>query len=36
MKKDLIELVFVLDESGSMWALTDDTINNYNKLLEER
>lgn len=36
MKKDLIELVFVLDGSGSMWALTDDTINNYNKLLEER
>lgn len=36
MKKDLIELVFVLDGSGSMWALTKDTINNYNKLLEER
>lgn len=36
MKKDLIELVFVLDESGSMRSLTDDTINNYNKLLEER
>ena len=36
MKKDLIELVFVLDGSGSMWSLTKDTINNYNKLLEER
>lgn len=36
MKKDLIELVFVLDDSGSMWSLTKDTISNYNKLLEER
>ena len=32
----MIELVFVLDGSGSMWSLTKDTINNYNKLLEER
>lgn len=35
MKKGLTELVFVLDMSGSMWDLTQDTIGGYNSLLEQ-
>lgn len=35
MKKNLTELVFILDKSGSMWNLSDDTIGGYNALLKQ-
>ena len=35
MKKDLTELVFILDMSGSMEHLTDDTVGGFNSLLKE-
>ncbi len=35
MKKNLTELVFILDKSGSMWDLSDDTIGGYNALLKQ-
>ena len=35
MKKDLTELVFVLDMSGSMDHLTEDTIGGFNSVLKE-
>ncbi|MBO2528216.1 MAG: hypothetical protein CW335_08645, partial [Clostridiales bacterium] len=34
MRKGLTELVFILDMSGSMEPLTDDTIGGYNALLK--
>ncbi len=33
MKKNLTELVFILDKSGSMSPLTDNTIGGFNSLL---
>ena len=36
MKKDLTELVFILDMSGSMATLTDDTIGGFNSILKEQ
>ena len=36
MKKDLTELVFILDESGSMFNLTDDTIGGFNSMIEKQ
>ena len=36
MKKDLTELVFILDRSGSMSGLEQDTIGGYNSLLEKQ
>ncbi len=36
MKKGLTELVFILDRSGSMAGLEDDTIGGYNSMLEEQ
>ena len=36
MKKDLTELVFILDRSGSMSGLESDTIGGYNGMLEKR
>lgn len=36
MKKGLTELVFILDRSGSMSGLEDDTIGGYNALLEKQ
>ena len=36
MKKNLTELVFILDMSGSMHDLTDDTIGGYNSLLKKQ
>ena len=36
MKQDLTELVFILDMSGSMRSLTDDTIGGYNTLIENQ
>ncbi len=35
MKKDLTELVFILDMSGSMEHLTDDTIGGFNSVLKD-
>ena len=35
MKNDLTELVFILDMSGSMAHLTDDTIGGFNSVLKE-
>lgn len=35
MKKNQTELVFILDKSGSMWNLSDDTIGGYNALLKQ-
>ncbi len=36
MKKDLVELVFILDRSGSMSGLESDTIGGFNSLLEKQ
>jgi len=36
MKKDLTELVFILDRSGSMSGLESDTIDGYNALVEKQ
>ncbi len=36
MKKDLTELVFILDRSGSMSGHESDTIYGYNAMLESR
>ncbi len=36
MKKDLTELVFILDRSGSMAQLTSDTIGGYNSMIEKQ
>lgn len=36
MKKNLTEMVFILDRSGSMYSLTNDTIDGYNSLLSKQ
>ncbi len=36
MKKDLVELVFILDRSGSMGGLESDTIGGFNAMLEKQ
>lgn len=36
MKKNLTELVFILDKSGSMRGLEKDTIGGYNSMLEKQ
>ncbi|MBO4302758.1 VWA domain-containing protein [Methanosarcinaceae archaeon] len=36
MKKDLVELVFILDRSGSMSGLEKDTIGGFNSLIEKQ
>lgn len=36
MKKDLIEVVFILDKSGSMSGLEKDTIGGFNSLIEKQ
>lgn len=36
MKKQLTELVFILDKSGSMAGLENDTIGGYNSMLEKQ
>lgn len=36
MKKDLTEVVFILDKSGSMNSLTSDTIGGFNSLLKKQ
>lgn len=36
MKKNLTEIVFILDESGSMHNLTEDTIGGFNSLIKKQ
>ena len=36
MKKNLTELVFIIDGSGSMEAVTDDTIGGFNAMIEKQ
>ena len=36
MRKNMTELVFILDRSGSMSGLEDDTIGGFNGLLERQ
>ena len=36
MNKNLTEMVFILDRSGSMAGLETDTIGGYNSLLEKQ
>ena len=36
MKKDLTELVFILDRSGSMHGLERDTVGGFNSLIEKQ
>lgn len=36
MKKDLTEIIFILDRSGSMSGLEEDTIGGYNALLKKQ
>lgn len=36
MKKNLTELVFILDRSGSMQGLEADTIGGFNSMLEKQ
>lgn len=36
MKKNLTEIVFILDRSGSMAGLEDDTIGGFNSMLEKQ
>lgn len=36
MKKDLTEIIFILDRSGSMGYLTQDTIGGYNTFIENQ
>ncbi|NLC40556.1 MAG: VWA domain-containing protein [Clostridiaceae bacterium] len=36
MKKELVELVFILDKSGSMAGLEGDTIGGYNSMLDKQ
>ena len=36
MKKNLTELVFILDKSGSMSGLEKDTIGGFNSMLDKQ
>ena len=36
MKKNLTELVFILDRSGSMSGLENDTIGGFNGMIEKQ
>ena len=36
MKKNLTELVFILDRSGSMYNLVEDTIGGFNSMIEKQ
>ena len=36
MKKNLTEIVFILDRSGSMQHLTSDTIGGFNSMIENQ
>lgn len=36
MKKDLTELVFILDKSGSMYGLEQDTVGGFNSMIKKQ
>lgn len=36
MKENLTEIIFILDQSGSMYHLTSDTIGGYNSYIEDQ
>ena len=36
MKKNLTEIVFILDRSGSMAGLEDDTIGGFNSMIRKQ
>ena len=36
MKKDLVEIIFILDKSGSMSGLEKDTIGGFNSMIEKQ
>lgn len=36
MKKDLTEIIFILDESGSMGSIKKDTIGGFNEFIEDQ
>ena len=36
MKNNITELVFILDRSGSMSGLEDDTIGGFNSMIEKQ
>lgn len=36
MNNNLTELVVIMDRSGSMWPLADDTVNGFNSLIEKQ
>ena len=36
MKKGLTDMIFVLDKSGSMYGMTDDTIGGFNSLIDKQ
>ena len=36
MKKNLTEMVFILDQSGSMAGLVSDTIGGFNSMIERQ
>ena len=36
MKKNLTELVFILDRSGSMYSLTEDTVGGFNSMIDKQ
>ena len=36
MKKNLTEIVFILDRSGSMAGLEDDTIGGFNGMIDKQ
>ena len=36
MKKDLTQIVFIIDRSGSMASLTDDTIGGFNSFVKSQ
>jgi len=36
MKKNLVEIVFILDKSGSMFGLENDTIGGFNSMIENQ
>lgn len=36
MKKGLTEIIFIIDASGSMYSLRDDTIGGFNQMIEDQ
>ena len=36
MKKDLVELVFIMDRSGSMRGLEEDTVGGFNSMIDKQ